>query len=137
MDHREEVPTGYFEVASIDCTDSNLESCEKISRDCIRVRKSDAGRLKIEIFSVQANMHICSVEFDAVAVDGELIEVGSGDSDGSEGYGGIRVKVERDRFTVRDNRSSPIKRGCGAHSGLDGLSFPFISRTFDRQCAEE
>lgn len=113
---------GYYSSPSTRCTEVNkasgeLNSCKSRFRDCASVKKNINGTYALQVYSTQANQHVC-------AVDGEAKLNGAALVHEFEDSPGHRLIIRKDRKTIRLSQVAPEKQAsanCGAHATFDGL----------------
>lgn len=126
--------SGYYESPGSRCTSADGHSCAADTVDCLRIVPASNRRVMIELFSTQANMHVCSLTFQAEVVGDRLVSVSD---ERNEKGGAILVELQPDRFIVRDTSRGPISQYCGAYASLEGLAFLRSSKAADRQCSRD
>jgi hypothetical protein len=123
---------GYYEVEGPLCSDTETWGpCHREFKDCILVRNSENG-WHVELYSVQAVQSICAFSLQMHQVGGKLVY--------SDGKGGeITIQEEGQRLVLSSLALDPGKAGfCGAHAGIDGISFPMSSKkSVDKRCFAE
>jgi hypothetical protein len=126
---------GYYSVPSVNCTLSG-RSCKKKFKDCLLVKKIDQKSAEVEIFSTQANQHLCGVKGVARVIDGKLVLYFDADAKRDEQHLELNKKGKDVilKLIIKDNE---IIRNCGAHADFDGLIFKKTSdRPAGHQCFE-
>jgi len=125
---------GYYSSPSTRCTkfsDSKDDfiSCEREFRDCLMIKRIDQKTADVEIYSTQANQHVCAVNGTAKIINGKLIL-----------YLGVDGKEQHLSFISKNNRvlikqHAPIGQqveNCGVHANFDGLSFKMVDREINK-----
>lgn len=127
---------GYYSLPSRYCTEFNgtkIVSCEKKFKDCLVIKKKNGQFAEIEIFSTQANMHVCGVKGTAILKNGSLVYF---DQDAEEEGQGLRISVTEKHLVLKYLKPNPQQVSfCGAHADIDDLKFERITKKkIARQC---
>jgi hypothetical protein len=125
---------GYYSAPS-GCTLAG-KSCKKKFKDCLLIKKIDQKSAEVEVFSTQANQHICAAKGVAKVIDGKLVlyfdaETGAAVQHLSFIPQGKGMVIE---YKVP---AGGEKMNCAPHASFDGLAFKKTSNnTNGRQCFE-
>ncbi|HJW30654.1 MAG TPA: hypothetical protein VJ508_15580 [Saprospiraceae bacterium] len=122
---------GYYASPSKLCTKFNrekdkFESCEKESTDCLLIKKIDEEDFEIEVYSTQANQHVCALNGIGKVKNGELVYSFGTDADSQEiefTKKGKSVLLKQKILPGQDSEN------CGAHARFEGLRF--LKKTSD------
>ena len=121
---------GYYSSPSKRCTKfseskDDFVSCEKEFRDCLMIKKVDPQTATVEIYSTQANQHVCAVNGTASIIDGKLIlYLGTEKRDQY-----LDVLPQENNILLKQH--VPIGQNvenCGAHANFEGLLFKKIAK---------
>ncbi len=113
---------GHYEIRSPLCSDAETwGECKSEFKDCLLIENSSDG-WNIELYSIQAAQNLCAFSIPMHQVGGVLVY--------SDGKDGEIILQEFDGSLVFSTHGiDPGRAGfCGAHSGIDGISFPFSSK---------
>lgn len=116
---------GFYSTPSTLCTrydkkKDDFVSCVKQFKDCLLVKEIVGGKIAVEIYSTQADQHVCAVRGDATIENG-IPTYRFGTTPESQRIEFVVVKdgVQL-RHVVPDGEDSA---NCGAHASFDGLKF--------------
>jgi hypothetical protein len=128
-----ELPAGLYRQAATRCTpqvNTTARACAPAVQDCVLLGPVQAdGQRRVEVFSTQANQHVCMAQGQARPGPQGLAL-----ADPQAGPGqGVALRREGPALVLR--HLAPARAGlapfCGARAALDGLSFPLASRVAD------
>lgn len=122
---------GYYSTPSRRCVEYNgkkFVSCESRFRDCLLVKKLKDVAM-VEVFSVQANQHLCATQGFLENRGGRLVVSSSDLTDGVGGNPGFEIVVSKNLLRLRYlSEPSGVAAYCGAHATLEGLQFNRASK---------
>lgn len=117
--------TGYYSSPSHLCTErkgGDLAACKKKLVDCLVIRKKSQTSAEFELFTTQANQHVCAARGKLIQ-NGNILEAPRGTKDAAPNEG-LSIRVERDSLIVDYKKSEASLVGiCGSHAALNGLTF--------------
>lgn len=123
---------GYYATPSVWCTKfdegrNSLISCKEEFQDCLLITAVDKKRAKVEIYSTQANLHICAVNGIAEMVDGKLRM----QLDGVKGQ--FLDFSYKDGISIRQHmREGEPAAYCGAYANFDELQFEMVDKNVSK-----
>jgi len=125
MESLEEVE-GYYSSPSYLCTylkGAKFTSCQRRFKDCLVIRKKTQGFAEFEVFSTQANQHICATKGELVQIDDNLIA--TSDNAKTKQNKGIAIKLSKRYLTLEYQKDQEGEEFdiCGAHANLNGIKF--------------
>ena len=121
---------GFYSSASRRCTrydkvKDDFVSCAKQFKDCLLIRNGGPGKMAVEIYSTQANQHVCAVAGTARAENGVLTYRFGPGADSQR----IALIASANKIVLKHAVSpGEAPENCGAHASFDGLEFQRIDR---------
>lgn len=121
---------GFYSSSSRECTkyDSKSDqfvSCEREFDDCVLLRKVDAHEVEVEIYSTQADQHVCALNGIAKIDGGALIYRFDEQGDGQRIEFLFKGKNLQLKQHVPEGQSI---ENCGAHATFDGVRVTLVDR---------
>lgn len=120
------IPTGSFESPSHLCStlygDGN---CSKEMKDCLSVTPEENGDFLVNLYSIQANNHTCSMSLPMRLTEGVLVYNNNKDNFT------IRVENKDGMYIIITDGTASTDDNiyCGAHASIDGYQIQNLSRS--------
>jgi hypothetical protein len=120
---------GYYADVSKRCTvfdgrKNRFVSCARQFNDCIRIQKNSDKAYSVEVFSTQAEQHVCAVKGVAHVKNGALVLK----IDEDEGQQYLELVHRGGRLQLKHTvPEDEIPKNCGAHASFDGMALKKVS----------
>lgn len=126
---------GYYSSPSKNCTrydkaKDDFVSCEQQFQDCLLIKDAGHGKMAVEIFSTQANQHVCALNGIALMDTGKLTYRFGTEADSQ------RIEFIRTANKLTLKHVSPpgeAAENCGAHADWNGLEFKRVNKDVSRR----
>lgn len=130
---------GYYSKPSTGCTNMQHEDgkCAKGFKDCMKLTKLDRKKVKVEIYTVGANMHTCNV-FAIARVTGNTLAFDPDPTESALSFENVRLHLTNGGVNI-SHQSKKSDLFCGVHASLNNAYFPLATRkkNVKETCAEE